>query len=120
MLSRVADSIYWMTRYIERAENIARYIEVNLHLNLDIPLDLSDQWQALVQVTGDDEWFREHYGSASEENVIQFLTFDKDYSSSILSCVKAARENARSVREIISSEMWEQINTLYLFMNQGG
>jgi len=118
MLSRVAESIYWMARYIERAENIARYINVNLHLKLDMPLDLSDQWQALVRVTGDDEWFAERYGSPSEENVTRFLTFDGDYSSSIISCIKSARENARSVREIISSEMWEQINTLFLYINE--
>ena len=116
MLSRVADSIYWMARYIERAENIARFVDINLHLNLDLPVDISSQWEPLVRVTGDEEWFWDHYKSANEENVIQFLTLDEAYPHSIVSCLRAARENARSVREIISSEMWEQINRLYLFV----
>ena len=116
MLSRVADSIYWMARYIERAENTARFIDVNLHLNLDLPGDISSQWEPLVRVTGDEDWFLEHYDTPNEENVTQFLTFDERYPHSIMSCLQAARENARSVREIISSEMWEQVNTLYLFV----
>jgi len=116
MLSRVADAIYWIFRYIERAENMARFMDVNLNLMLDMPVDKSAQWMPLVTVTGDHNWFFEHYDFASQENVIHFLTFDTDYSSSILSCVQAARENARSVREIISSEMWEQINRFYLMV----
>ena len=116
MLSRVADSIYWMARYIERAENIARFIDVNLHLNLDMPSDLANQWDPLIRVTGEDKLFNDRYEGPSEENVIRFLTFDTSYPNSIISCMIAARENARSVREIISSEMWEQINTLYLFV----
>jgi uncharacterized alpha-E superfamily protein len=116
MLSRVADAIYWIFRYVERTENVARFIDVNLHLMLDMPADKSAQWMPLVTVTGDDNWFFENYDYASQENVIHFLTFDTDYHSSILSCVYMARENARSVREIISSEMWEQINRFYLMV----
>lgn len=116
MLSRVAESIYWMSRYIERAENIARLIDVNLYLNLDIPSDKpARQWEPLVRVTGDDAWFTQQYGKPTEQKVIQFLTFDRDYPNSIASCLQAARENARSIREIISSEMWEQINSTYLY-----
>ncbi len=118
MLSRVADAIYWIFSYVERAENMARFIDVNLHLMLDMPSDKSAQWMPLVTVTGDHKWFFEHYDFASQENVIHFLTFDTDYSSSILSCVYMARENARSVREIISSEMWEQINRFYLMVRE--
>jgi len=114
LLSRVADSVYWMARYIERAENVARFIDVNLHLQLDLPLAPSHQWQPLIETTGDTETFRKQYGMTSECNVIQFLAFDEEYPSSIYSCVRAARENARSVRETISSEMWEQLNSIYL------
>lgn len=114
MLSRVADAVYWIFRYVERAENVARFIDVNLHLMLDMPVHNGTQWLPLVTVTGDHNWFREHYDHASQENVINFLTFDTDYHASILSCLYAARESARSVREIISSEMWEQINRFYL------
>ncbi len=113
MLSRVADSIYWMTRNIERAENLARFVDVTFGLMLDVPRNSAEQWQPLVSTTGDQAWFSERYEKATRENVIQFLTFDPDYPSSILSCVRNARENARSIRETISSEMWEHLNHLY-------
>lgn len=116
MLSRVANSIYWMSRYIERAENVARFVDVNLHLMLDLPVEFQEQWRPLTQVTGDYPYFAETYGDPTEENVIRFLTFDTDYQNSIVSCVAAARENARTIREIISSEMWEQVNRFHLFL----
>lgn len=116
MLSRVADSIYWMSRYIERAENVARFIDVNLSLMLDQPGD--EQWAPLVRTTGDLTTFKERYGDANRENVIRFLAFDPEYPNSILSCLRAARENARSVRPSISSEMWLQANTFYLTVEE--
>jgi uncharacterized alpha-E superfamily protein len=118
MLSRVADSIYWMNRYVERAENIARFIDVNLMLLLDALPDAAQQWEPLVLTTGDLPLFQERYGEATADNVIRFLTFDTSYPNSILSCLRSARENARSVREIISSEMWEQVNAFYLMVNE--
>ena len=118
MLSRVANSIYWLTRYVERAENIARFIDVNLNLLLDSPAGITQQWEPLVVTTGDLSLFQERYGVATAENVIQFLTFDRKYSNSILSCLQRARENARSIREIISSEMWEQVNAFYLMVKE--
>lgn len=114
MLSRVANSIYWINRYVERAENVSRFVEVNLHLLLDTPVGTMQQWEPLVVTTGDRTLFKERYGEATAENVLKFLTFDSEYPNSIRSCVKSARENARSVREIISSEMWEQLNEFYL------
>jgi uncharacterized alpha-E superfamily protein len=117
MLARVADSIYWMSRYVERAENVARFIEVNLNLMLDSPVDSAQQWQPLIETTGDADEFAERYGAATQQNVIQFLTFDQENVNSIRSCLRAARENARSVREVISSEMWEKLNEFYLMVN---
>ncbi len=114
MLSRVADSIFWMNRYIERAENVARFIEVNLHLTLGLTNGFVNQWEPLVITTGDYDSFIERYGVATQKNVIDFLTFDKDNPNSIVSCLRAARENARSVREIISSAMWLELNKFYL------
>lgn len=115
MLSRVASSVYWMTRYIERAENIARFISVNLNLTLDFPTEASWQWQPIIMATGDQHLFEKKHGrDYSARNVINFLALDQDYSNSIISSLRAARENARSVREIISSEMWEQVNRYYL------
>lgn len=113
MLSRVAHSIYWLGRYLERAENVARFIDVNLTLMLDLGSAEQQQWEPLVQVTGDAELFRKSYAAPTRENVIHFLTFDAAYPNSILSCLTAARDNARSVREVISSEMWEQVNSSY-------
>lgn len=118
MLSRVADSIYWLNRYIERAENVARFIDVNLNLMLDLPTDISQQWQPLIYTTGDLELFQNYYGEINADNVIQFLTFDSNYPNSIISCVQKARENARSIREIISSEMWEEVNAFYLILKE--
>ncbi|HVJ93235.1 MAG TPA: alpha-E domain-containing protein [Labilithrix sp.] len=133
MLSRVADAIYWMSRYVERAENVARFVDVNLHLALDFPdapasegkgsaavhgdgRTVGAQWEPLVATTGDSELFAGRYGEASRDNVLHFLTFDRESPNSIISCLALARENARSVREIISSEMWEQVNRAYLMV----
>lgn len=119
MLSRVADAIYWLNRYIERAENVARFVDVNLNLILDYsPTNMAQQWQPLVAVAGDLPLFQQRYGQANAENVIQFLSFDSNYPNSIISCLWAARENARSIREIISREMWEQVNALYFMVKE--
>lgn len=118
MLSRVANSIYWLNRYVERAENIARFIDVNLNLLLDSPTGSRTQWEPLVITTGDMPTFKQSYGEATAENVIQFLTFDRNNPNSILSCLQIARENARSIREIISSEMWEQLNSFYMMVKE--
>jgi uncharacterized alpha-E superfamily protein len=116
MLSRVAQSIYWMNRYLERAENAARLIETQLHMILDLPSLREDAnaWKPLVDITGDGEYFAEKLGAPTRENVMFFHTFDSDYPHSIKSCLTAARENARSVREVLPSEIWEMINKIYL------
>ncbi len=116
MLSRVAESIYWMCRYVERAENVARFISVNLNLSLDLPGEAIQQWRPLVVTTGDEDLFAAGYESGTKENVIRFLTFDRQNPNSVLSCLTTARESARSVREIISSEMWEHINRFFLML----
>lgn len=114
MLSRVADATYWASRYVERAENVARFIHVNLDLMLDSSSSERHSWAPLVATTGDQPWFEENYSDASPTNVTRFLGFDRRYPNSILSSVRAARENARTIREVISREMWEELNTLYL------
>src|ERR1700685_1692348 len=115
MLSRVAESICWMTRYIKRGENEPRVIEVDFNLRMDLPPGtIEEQWRPLVLTTGDEELFQQLYGEFSKNNVIRFLTFDLRNPNSICSCLAAARENARTVREVISSEMWMQINEMYL------
>lgn len=114
MLSRVADSLYWMGRYIERAESVARLIDVNAHLMLDLPESVREQWRPIVETTGQWGVFSSLHAEANLSNVIQFLCFDEGNPGSIVSSVRAARENARSVREVITSEMWEHINGFYL------
>ena len=115
MLSRVAESIYWMSRYIERAENVARFVEVNEHLMLDLPPGLPPQWGPLIEITGDAEAFKKAYSVTDQEEVCWFLTFDPNNPNSIISSLRAARENARSIREILSSAVWAEINEAYLY-----
>lgn len=118
MLSRVAECLFWMSRYIERAENTARFVDVNQELTLDAEggtdAASSRQWEPIVAITGDRELFASRYPAATRKNVLQFLAFDDEYPNSILSCLKSARENARSVRENVSTAMWEELNKAYL------
>jgi len=116
MLNRVADAIYWMSRYVERAENTARLIDANLQLLLDSPSGQPHQWLPLVNATADEAGFSRLYGSPTQENVLDFLTFDSRNPNSILSCLKAARENARGTRNVISSAMWPQLNNFFLMV----
>lgn len=118
MLSRTADAIYWLARYVERAENVARFVDVNYTLALDLPYESAAQWKPMVLTTGDESEFTDRYDDFSEQNVVQFLTFDRDNPNSILSCLWQARENARTVRDTISSELWEQVNQFYLLVKQ--
>lgn len=114
MLSRVADSLYWLARYMERADNVSRFIGVNLHLTLDLSSDGNQQWSPLIAVTGDFSFFINKYQNVNQTNAIEFLVCDEHNPNSIRSCIAKARENARAVRDILSTEIWEQINHLYL------
>ena len=120
MLSRVANSLYWMARYIERAENIARIVDVNIQLLLDLRnLDekrLAEHWLPLVQTTGDEKQFLELHKKATAQNVTEFLVFQMENANSIVSSVCHARENARMVRDQITLELWEELNRLYWFV----
>jgi len=114
MLSRVADSVYWMNRQIERAENVARAVETALDLALEGTISQGRLWNALVCTFGDQTDFRLRHGQADQANVISFLAFDPANPNSIASCLSAARESARTVRDMISSAMWEEINKAHL------
>lgn len=120
MLSRVADSLYWMSRYIERAENNARILDVNLQVTLDSdePGPKADQhaWQPIIATLEDQTRFSSVHSTIDADSVCSFVTFAKENPNSIWSCIAGARENARTVREYISSEMWERINALYLWL----
>ena len=118
MLSRVGDAIYWASRYVERAENVARFIEVNLNSMLETPILQRTSWRPLVMTTGDQEYFDRSHSETTAEVVAWFLTFDPTYPNSILSSLAQARDNARTVREIISREMWQELNEFYLMVKQ--
>jgi len=120
MLSRVANSLFWMSRYIERAENVARLLDVNLQLLLDFrSLDdekLRDHWMPIVQTTGDQDSFVTQHQRATAAAVAEFMVFRQENPNSIVASICQARENARMVRDQITSEMWEELNRLYLFV----
>lgn len=118
MLSRVADSLFWLGRYAERAENYSRFIDVNFNLSIDLPPGMEEQWRPLITATGDEAFYKTLYSDYSRENAIRFLAFDKNNLNSIISSVEKARENARQVRESISKETWEVLNELYHFMER--
>ena len=112
MLSRVADSLYWMSRYLERAEHTTRLLDVNLNLMLDESATSSDhRWQRLVQALGKPRRIR---WNGDPYELARTLTFDVNNKSSVLSCIIRARENSRHVREQISTEQWHRLNSLYL------
>lgn len=120
MLSRVANSLYWMSRYIERAENIARLVDVNLQLLMDLRnLDekqLVEYWLPVIQTTGDDEQFFALHPRPTGQQVTEFLVFNQGNPNSIVSSICQARENARMVRDQITGELWEELNRVYWFV----
>jgi len=122
MLSRVADALFWLSRYTERAENNARMADVNLQLMLDAQLLNSknqQHWESIIFTLEDNELFKKDYPEMTKDSVVEFVTFDRRNPNSIYSCLALARENARTVREQISVEMWEQINRMFLLFRSG-
>ena len=112
MLARVAETLYWMARYMERAENMARLINVNANLILDIPKKTVLGWEPLIDITGTREIYVERHNNFEERSVMKYLISDADSPVSIANSLKWARENARTVRDVIPREAWEQINAL--------
>lgn len=116
MLSRVAENLYWMSRYLERAENTARLINSTTQVLLDLPKGAFFGWDVLIRVAGQDKVFSEHYHQADEDSVVNFLIHDENNPNSIASCLHNARENTRTFREVLPMEIWERINDLHLFI----
>ncbi len=114
MLSRVANNIYWAARYIERAENTARLINVNSLLLLDLPKRVRLGWEPIVDILGNHELFYQRHDAADERQVVRFMVSEQANPGSIISSLRQARENARTIRDIIPREAWEQINHNYL------
>ena len=116
MLSRVAENIYWLSRDLERAEDTARIVMVNANLLLDLPRGVAPGWRPLVDITGANALFEEHYRDYGERQVVRFLLGDERHAGSILHALASARENCRTIRDIVPREGWEQINELYLYV----
>lgn len=114
MLSRVAENIYWLSRYVERAENTARIVTVNANLLMDLPKGIAPGWRPLIDITGANALFEEHYKDYGERQVLKFLIGDERNSGSILYSLEAARENCRTIRDFVPREAWELLNELFL------
>jgi len=121
MISRVAESCFWLNRYIERVEVLSRLLGVNLSFQLDVDLGEAERWRPLVVVTGQEADFlkrnEERYADDAER-VQDYLTWSEDNPSSLFSSLRAARENARTIRETISLEMWETLNDLWVWLGE--
>ena len=116
MLSRTADNLYWLSRYAERADFVARILDAALRL-ASLPSSYGGQrneWEGAVSVAGDRQEFRRLYDAADEYTVRDFLAFSRNNPSSIRSCIEIARENARAVRTALTAEMWDSINGAWL------
>jgi len=113
MLSRVADSLYWINRYVERAENISRFVEVSEAMALDCTPGSAEPWLPLIDASGDRELFDELFPAGGPEQVVEFLVRAEANPYSVVNCIAIARENARQIRDVITTEMWEQLNDTY-------
>ena len=114
MLSRTADNLYWIARYMERAETAARFLEVGARISL-LPTaqGYRNEWDSLLQAVGKTEAFDAKYGAPVQGNIEDFLFFDRDNTSSVASCITAARENGRIVRTALTSQVWDALNTAF-------
>ena len=118
MLSRVAERLFWMARYLERAEDTARLIHSYTHLVMDIPRGSEPGWDILVRILNAEPAYGEHYRVYNEHNVMKFLIADLDNDSGIYHAIRAARENVRTTRDVLPEEAWEHVNELYLYAQE--
>ncbi|WP_321277580.1 alpha-E domain-containing protein [Thiomicrorhabdus indica] len=119
MLSRVAERVYWLARYIERVENTARLAKVHSQLMFDLPKSIPFSWYGLVQITSNEEYFKETYADIrTEQNCMAMLLTDRDNAASLFTSLWWARENIRTTRDILPREAWVHINELYLMVKE--
>src|SRR5271170_7006510 len=116
MLSRTADHLYWMSRYIERGESLARMVDAHYRMSLlpHSPDELAESLQATMKALHMVEAYTARHASIAPKTVFEFVCLDRDYSGSIFSCLRSARENARAVRGSLTSELWETLNSTWL------
>ena len=118
MLSRVAERMYWLARNLERAESTARLVRVYGHFLMDLPPSVGTGWRTLIRITGSDQLYSKRYNTYNETDVVHFLLADQDNPGSIMTALASVRENTRTSRDIMPSETWEKVNTLYLYANE--
>ncbi|WP_372882799.1 alpha-E domain-containing protein [Psychromonas sp.] len=116
MLSRVAETLYWMSRYVERTENVARLINVNNMLIMDLPKGVSSGWAPLIDIIGVREEYQKNHKDFSEQSALRYLLAGDNNHSSILNSISSARENARTIRDVLPKCIWEGINSLYYYV----
>ncbi|MBK8817355.1 MAG: alpha-E domain-containing protein [Methylococcaceae bacterium] len=118
MLSRSAERLYWLARYLERTENTARLLSVYMNLMFDMPMDVQVSWRNLLTIFGAENAFLKLYDVPNEQNTMRFLLTDTANPGSLFSSLNAARENIRTSREIMPDEAWQQVNEMYLFAKE--
>jgi len=120
VISRVADCCFWLSRYLERADTLAHLLDINHSFQLDVNLPVGERWRPVVFVAGQEQDFLERFGDKDIDDgdaVEEYLTWDPEHPSSIFSSIRWARENARTIRETMSVEMWESLNDTWLWLN---
>jgi len=121
MISRVAESCFWLNRYVERTEVLSRMLGVNVAFQLDVELEQAECWRPLVVVCGLEADFAKRFDASDADDaecVQEYLTWDEENPSSVLSSLRMARENARTIRETISLEMWETLNDIWVWLGE--
>lgn len=118
MLSRVAERVYWMSRYLERTENTARLLSVHTSLLMDMPITMEINWFTLVKIFNGDDLFYQQYERPDEGSVMQFLIADKQHYSSLYCSLEHIRENVRTSLDVLPEEIWEQVNQAHLLIER--
>ena len=116
MLSRVGETLYWVARYVERAENVARLINVNNMLMMDLPKGVCTGWEPLIDIIGARKAYQEKHADYSEQKALRYLLVGSENNSSILNSIIYARESARTIRDVMPRDVWEEINSLYYYV----
>ncbi|MCI0655434.1 MAG: alpha-E domain-containing protein [Methylococcaceae bacterium] len=117
LLSRVAERIYWLARYLERAQNTTQLINVQCHVILDLPFGTELGWETILSITSTESSFFSRYKNLTERNIVKFMLVDLDNPGSIMTSLRNARENIRTTRDILPFVLWEEVNALYLYAN---
>lgn len=119
MMNRTAEALFWIGRYMERAENHTRLMNVNYHMRqILIENEKECNWERLISSIGDIHLFRDLFEQANEETALQFLTFASMNENSLFACVSNARNNVRTLRQLLPSEVWESMNGFYLWLQE--